>query len=109
MIDVLAAVLALAAFVLSLIVILTQEDGAAWFAPLVVAIPAVVAFLPIVLREPARHRARVAAMVIMLAVFIVTGLSVGVFFLPSLVLMTVSAMRPRERERPAAPKDDGLV
>lgn len=95
-IDVLAAALALAAFVLSLIVVLTQEeDGPAWFAPLIFAIPAVVAFLPIVLREPARHMARVAAMVTRLAVCFVFRLSVGIYFFPSLILMTISAVRRR--------------
>lgn len=92
-IDVFAALLALAAFVLSMIVILTQQDGAAWFAPLVVAIPAVVAFLPLVLPQPLRRAARIAAMVALLAVYVVAGLSVGIYFLPSLVLMVVSVAR----------------
>ncbi len=96
-IDVLAAVLALAAYVLSRLLLFpgSSTDATPWWAPWFVALPVPVAFLPLIVPQPARQTARVVAATTLFCVYIISGLSVGAYYLPSLILMTISAMRRR--------------
>jgi hypothetical protein len=96
--DGLAALSALAASAFSLWVWVSSDSG--WFTLLIAALPAPVAFLPLVLPQPARQPARVAAAVVLWAFYFIAGLSVGVYFLPSAILMTIAAASSSSRAKP---------
>jgi hypothetical protein len=67
---------------------LFQHEGA-WIL-VVVSVPVIVALLPVLVRHQA---ARVVSTVLLWACVVVAMLSVGLFFLPAAILMTIAAVR----------------
>jgi cytochrome bd-type quinol oxidase subunit 2 len=69
---------------------------------IVVAIPVLLVALPLMLRSaPARHRARVVIVVLLGLLVLLGAMSIGVFFVPTLIAMFMCSRLTKERtQRP---------
>jgi hypothetical protein len=75
-----------------------QENGA-WVL-VVVAVPVLVALIPVLVRH---HRARVVSAVLLWFGCVLGMLSVGLFFVPAAILMTIAASRAEPAPIPPMP------
>ena len=67
---------------------------------LVLAVPLLLALLPVLLGA----RARVPSAVVLAVLVVLTGFSVGLWFLPALLLAAVAALAPDTARSPAVPQ-----
>ncbi|MEZ5124814.1 MAG: hypothetical protein R2826_01000 [Thermoleophilia bacterium] len=92
--DLVAAGLSTIAFVA---VVAAFNEYMSWYSPLVLAVPVAATWLPLFLPRGARQGARLAALLLLLAVTVLGVLSVGLFFAPSAIAEGVALVRdPRK-------------